>query len=279
MKSIDAAVVTLFNPNHDILDNILSYLPFVNELIVIDNSKTPCDLSYLFNNFPSVTLLSQGRNLGIAKSLNLALSYAKKQNHRWLMTIDQDSYFDLDQLMIYFSSFHETSKEKLAVFSPLHNPKFVKRDNRLFNTNENYVMTSANIINIDIASSISGFDEKLFIDEVDHEFCLRLKKCGYKIVQNHNSFINHMLGDQHSKYKVSSLYSYQRLYYMMRNYLYMRKKYRVDNRDFFAERDLYLFKFMLKQLVYSKYKRKTLGMLYVGIRDYRNEKMGYRVRM
>lgn len=278
MKSIDAAVVTLFNPQESFIKNIFTYLPFVNELIIIDNSDVPQEIHSLYLQETPIKILSQGKNLGIAKSFNLALSYAKSKNYQWLLTMDQDSSFEHKEIVKFASFFKDIAKDKLGIFTPLHNKNFLLSTDQVFNRNNNYVMTSANIISVNKALEVGGFDENLFIDEVDHDFCFKLLQHDYRIVQNYNCYINHNLGEKHARSNVT-LYSYHRIYYMVRNYLYMRKKYKHQQKSFFSERDVYLTKFILKQLLYGKEKRKSLVMVYAGIQDYKQNKMGYRVQM
>ena len=139
-------------------------------------------------------------------------------------------------------------------------------------------MTSGNIISINRSLSIGGFDENLFIDEVDHDFCLRLKEKNYKIVKNHNCFVHHTLGEKHAKVKLN-VYSYERLYYMVRNYLYIRDKHKKIDPYFFRKRDIYLLKFMVKQIIYSNSKKEYIKMAYAGAKDYYSNQMGYRVAM
>ena len=271
------AVVTLFNPDQRVLTNIRSYLPYVKELLVIDNSETLSDLSLLQKESSSVTLLASGTNLGISKAMNLAISYAKNKGYSWMLTMDQDSYFDSLEIEKFIRLFYLTVDKNLAIFVPLHNKKFLKKE-EIYNQKECCVMTSANIININKALTIGGFDENLFIDEVDHDFCLRLKKAGYSIIQNHNCYLYHVLGTKHKELNIN-LYSSQRLYYMVRNYLYVRNKHKKIAPNFFKKRDLYLFKFFIKQILYTKQKKEYIRMLFFGVKDYHRNYMGYRIKL
>jgi len=272
---LEVAVVTLFNPDATVISNLKSYLPYVKELLIVDNSKEPFDLSSLEKEFSSIYILSYSQNLGIAKALNLAITYARNKGYTWLLTMDQDSYFPSSEIKNFISYFHEVDNSNLAIFTPLHNKKFLK-EKKNYNSKEDYVMTSGNIIHINSAIKIGLFDEKLFIDEVDHDFCLRLREEGFTILQNHNCYIHHTLG---VKYKNINLYSSQRLYYMLRNYLYIRKKHKDKWNAFFKTRDLYLLKFFLKQILYAKRRKESMGMLFQGIQDYRKNSMGYRIKL
>lgn len=272
---IDVAVVTLFNPETKVLANLKSYLPYVKELLVVDNSKEPFDLSSLKKEFSSISILSHSQNLGIAKALNLAIVYAKSKGYHWLLTMDQDSFFSPNEIKKFILYFNEVNHENVAIFSPLHNKNFLKTNSNS-NTEEDFLMTSGNIINLNRAIKVGLFDERLFIDEVDHDFCLRLRGDDFRIIQNHNCYINHNLG---TKYKNITLYSDRRLYYMVRNYLYIRDKHKKKWKIFFKNRDKYLLKFFLKQIIYSDYKKEAIQMIFKGIQDYRNNLMGYRVEL
>lgn len=276
-RILDVAVVTLFNPDNRVFDNILTYLPYIKELLIIDNSSIPFNIDVLKNKYSNITLLSSGKNLGISKSLNLAVKYAKLKKYRWLLTMDQDSYFDSSEIEKFIRLFYKSLDDTLAIFAPLHNKKFLFLE-KTYNKDIVFVMTSANIINIEKTISIGMFDEKLFIDEVDHDFCLRLKKEGYNIFQNQNSYINHRLGEKHKKFNIN-LYPSKRIYYIIRNYLYIRKKHKRDMPFFFKKRDIYLLKFFLQQFIYSKNKIEYSYMLSKGIKDYKNKKMGYQIML
>lgn len=276
-KLIDVAVVTLFNPHDNVFDNIRTYLPYIKELLIVDNSEISTDLSLFKKEFPSVTVLSSSINLGISKALNLATEYAKDKGYKWLLTMDQDSYFSFEEIKKFVQLFQEYDKNKLAIFAPLHNQKSLKKDVK-YHRLESCVMTSANIINIDKSLKIGGFDERLFIDEVDHDFCLRLNEAGYRIVQSHNCYVNHTLGEQRKSLDLN-LYNSKRLYYMARNYLYIRQKHKKRSSCFFKERDAYLLKFFIKQIFYAREKREYIKMLYLGVKDYNNDCMGYRVKL
>ena len=72
--------------------------------------------------------------------------------------------------------------------------------------------------------------EKLFIDYVDFEYCLRLRLNGFKIIQLNNITLYQELGNMVTKrilfWKVGiSNHSPQRIYYRVRNRLFVSSKY------------------------------------------------------
>ena len=51
----------------------------------------------------------------------------------------------------------------------------------------------------DIFDKIGGFDEKLFIDGVDFDFCIRMRKAGYGILRSNNVYLLQEVGKGRSK--------------------------------------------------------------------------------
>ena len=266
------AVVILYYPSSDVIDNINSYVKNLKTLYVICNSEIENSLYNQLLGIKNIKIIHKYDNIGIAKALNLALNHATKEDEKWLMTLDQDSSFNEDDYIKFIKSFDRLkNKTNLAIFSPIHNNKFIKNSIE----EREFVMTSANIVNVKSALDIGGYDENLFIDEVDHEFCFRLQKNSYKIVQDNSIAINHNLGTKiQKKSKKIILYNSIRLYYMTRNYFYVKKKYKSIFPTFFKKRDRYLLIFLIKQIYYGQHRIKNITMILQGIIDYRQKNYG-----
>jgi GT2 family glycosyltransferase len=58
------------------------------------------------------------------------------------------------------------------------------------------VITSGNLLKVSAFERIGGFREDLFIDSVDFDFCLRLKKSGYRIMRCNQAILYHSLGER-----------------------------------------------------------------------------------
>ncbi|MEJ0107144.1 MAG: glycosyltransferase [Bacteroidota bacterium] len=97
-----AGVVVIYYPEEEeLLKNIKSYLPFVNLLVVIDNtdsgfdSNIGDDLKFLDK---SIQYISNKKNEGIGYALNKAASIALQAGYSWLLTMDQDSFLMMTNL-------------------------------------------------------------------------------------------------------------------------------------------------------------------------------------
>jgi len=265
------ALVILYKANYEeVLRNISSYINSVEKLYIISNSKLDNNflnkLSTLYNNYE--ILKNDNNNIGIAKAFNKILKKYKNGTKKWLLTMDQDSFFQKDDFNLFLKDFKTIEKQNLMIYSPLHNKKFISNNI----VEKNFVMSSANIVNINKAIEIGYFDEKLFIDDVDHEFCFRSIQNGYKIIQNEKIAINHNLGEK-TKYNIT-LYPSIRLYYMARNFLYIKEKYSNLQVTFFQQRQRYLLKFFFKHLLYSNERLKCIKMILRAIKDYKQNKFG-----
>jgi rhamnosyltransferase len=230
---IDALIV-LFNPNISVLSNILTYLPFVETLYLIDNSeKKNFQLIQEIKNLSTQCIyIDNNGNKGIANALNLGAQLAIQNNADWLLTMDQDSRFEDNNLASLIRCASISNMSTIGIVSPLHilehsYNKFlpVKRISEVL-----MVMTSGNLLNLAIYQQIGGFIDKLFIDAVDHEYCLRLNFRGFKVVQCEYASLRHCLGDLREIYLGIktirySIHSPLRRYYITRNRLYLLKKY------------------------------------------------------
>lgn len=85
-------------------------------------------------------------------------------------------------------------------------------------------------MNTEICERCGGWDNKLFIDNVDGDICINLKKRGYKVLSLHYNGLLHEVG--HGKnvkflWKKDIVYNHpaMRQYYMARNQIYVARKY------------------------------------------------------
>lgn len=229
-----SGIVILYYPNkEEVIRNMMSYINYVNTLIVFDNSG--CDREFVERVkavSTKITFVSNKENEGIAKPINRALHLVKD---KWLLTMDQDSYFEQEQAFAFFNFFGRlfSQMENIAIVCPEHSSNFFSNT-----INEEYkevrrAITSGSIINTKTCQQLNGFDEKLFIDDVDFEYCYRCVLAGYKIIQFNNIYLNHSIGTlkQAGYFSVikksnRSLHSPLRIYYMVRNFSYVSSKYK-----------------------------------------------------
>lgn len=270
-------VVILYNPDPYFFDNVSSYITGLSCLLIIENSNINKTLRerLIAAYGQKLVFKSFGENVGISKPINYALNYAKNNNYSYLLTMDQDSQFynnSFGKYLKYCDSIFKSSSE-IALCSPVHKIKGVCEQ---FEKHPKWVITSGNLIDVAKCADIY-FDEKLFIDGVDFDFCMQLRKKGLKIYQTGLFSLAHELGEtKYVKFLWKTLKVTQhnpvRIYYIFRNYLFL---------IFYKETSGYrfsLFKLLVQFLIaivfYEPEKIKKLKAILDGFMAFMRNKMG-----
>ncbi|HEY5368457.1 MAG TPA: hypothetical protein VIJ75_05630 [Hanamia sp.] len=277
-----AATVILYHPGKIVIENILSYINSVERLYIVDNTEMPIsEITDALKKIPNTIYLHDNENKGIAARLNQVSGLASKDNYDWLLTMDQDSSFPNDTLINYLKCTNEfEGKEKVSMFG-ISFDKSLDDPNICNSIKVNHLITSGSLLNLKLLPAIGGFDEKLFIDEVDFEYCLRSVATGFYIIQFPNIFLVHNLGQTsfHRSFKTTKLtsrvlHSSIRLYYMTRNFLYVQSKYKETFSDEIKLRRKILFNRIKNNMLYNKERFKVINFMLKGFRDYKRDRMG-----
>ncbi len=279
-----AGTVILYNPEEEILSNLLSYYPRLAHLYIYDNSAVEStQIKEWATSKSNVSYYLSGENEGISIRLNQAAQKAKEAGYEWLLTMDQDSYFDQTELDKYFNYLsNATQKDKVAMYGIEFEHKAtdaVATDSE--GTPIDYVITSGSLVNLHLFDKVGGFDEALFIDEVDLEYCYRAISKGYEIRKFKDVFLQHSLGKvaqfrSLKSFKITprTLHSPLRVYYMIRNYLYVAKLYPNQFEASAKERRGALLNRIKNNLLYGEERMKVLRYIFRAYIDYKSNKMG-----
>jgi len=275
------AVVILYNPGKEVVSNILSYADFVEKVYVLDNTEKPGTIKDEIISLSKVVYKHDGENKGIANRLNQACNLAAKDGFEWLLTMDQDSSFSEKDILTYINCIQTLANKAQTAVTGVEIAKKKDEEISCRYTEVTSLITSGSMLNLALFDAIGNFDEALFIDQVDFEYCYRAILKGYKIIQFSNIFLTHSLGvsSMHKSLKSfkktnRSLHSPIRMYYITRNYLYIRLKYK---KTFAAEisatkKDLFIR--IKNNLLYGKEKTAVIKYILKGIIDFKRKKMG-----
>jgi rhamnosyltransferase len=205
----------------------------VGEILIVDNGSSEEALNAIRTAARAVgaTVLEFRDNMGIATALNAGLNFARDRGYPWLATLDQDSRVT-DSMIAGMSQALASypDPDRVAVITPVHvdNRAGVRiKDGGCEDAGCGWrvlasTMTSGNLVNVQAASVAGAFDESLFIDYVDHEFCLRLRRRGYRVLEASAARLIHSLGKMESrrfgaKRVLITNHSALRRYYISRN--------------------------------------------------------------
>lgn len=237
-----AAGVVLFNPDYRTLECLKRLKGEIERIYVFDNSTKSLNITLPDN----VVYISERENKGVAYALNRIMEKAKVEGFEWVLTMDQDSI--LPEGMIEDFSMY-LDKQNIGIVCPQVIDKRraymkVKQDD-----NMQYIdmcITSASCTSIKAWEKVGKFDEWLFIDLVDNDFCKRLVLSGYKILQLKRWVIDQEFGkiqpksktvqkfwirvskilhnQNFAKFSYKKIVSPMRVYYTCRNIIYVNRK-------------------------------------------------------
>jgi rhamnosyltransferase len=281
-------VVTLYNPTDEIISNIGTYIDGLGVLYVVDNSPEYNERAsrQLRERYGNVEILSSGKNIGVAAALNLAISRSLDDGYEFLMTMDQDSYFEEQQYQKYLKSLSGLSFSRIALVSPLHDSsEYVDSGSVVYERQED-VATSGSVINLSVARKVGLFDEKLFIDSVDQDYCLRANILGYDVLQTQNCYLCHCIGEKYDGTLFMSnrkrrfyIHSPKRMYFIVRNSLFIRNKYRSDFPDYTRAYARRTFERVSKCIRYSHQRTTYTKYIIMALYDYVSGHYGNRVNI
>lgn len=267
MENIATGIV-VYNPDiHKLRKTIIAIINQVKEVVLIDNGSPNFAVwsDIIKNEFPEIIILINKHNMGIAKALNQLCAFTYEKGFQWCFTLDQDSECSSNMIV----ELKKLCDEKIGIVSPNIIYKNNEHCNKKYSEkiiNKKWVITSASLTNLNAWMDVGGFDELLFIDCVDRDFCYRIRQKGYIVVVNNEAELLHELGNLTCKNIFGrTIYVTNhpsvRVYYMVRNTIYLDKKF--GTRIAVTK----ITKIIIKVLLYESDKLNKLRSIIKGIRD------------
>ena len=289
MNSVAAVIIT-YNVENDFKQRINRLKGKVDEIIVVDNGSKAETINMLKELEKEVTVIYLEDNKGIASALNKGIKYSIEKGYNWILTLDHDSIITdnmIKNMLTCYEGLNNELKEKVAMLVPVHVEEKEYQNGSNINEEKDsnsYIevlteITSGALTKAEIYKNVGMYDEKLFIDLVDHDYCLSLNKKGFKIIQVNNATLIHNLGESVKKSvlglkMIPTNHSPLRRYYMSRNRHYIWEKYKedfpswvlTDKRRFITEN--------LKIVLFEDNKIEKFKYIKRGIKDYRSNIFG-----
>lgn len=279
-KPVVAGCVILYECDTDLRANLSTYADDLDMLVVLDNSAMrDAEIADVVGRHAHAEYIFNGANLGIAAALNRAVRWAQERGADFLLTMDQDSSFDDTRFRDYRERVLTLPfLDRLAIAAPYFLPDQPPPVDVIDSTT---VITSGSIVSLANQACIGPFDERLFIDEVDHDYCLRARDLGLRVVTLPAVRLEHRLGHARKLPLVGdavrwSVHTPIRHYYMIRNGLYMAAKHRKRHPSYSARRLVRLGRTLAAALLLAPDRRERLRMVKDGVRDFRAGRMGAR---
>ena len=212
-------ILVTFHPTDEDLGAVLrAAQPQLDGLVVVDNSTDPAAVERVDRALAgSPSMRSGGRptrmerqgNLGLSRALNRGLEEAIRQGYDRFLLLDQDSVLAEGAVAELSHSEEALSRATGPVLLAARNDE--RAPTRLQRQLEEVfygygrpepprpravplAMTSGLFLTVPALQAVGPFDETLFLDSVDHEFCLRARRRGIPLYLVPTARVGHALG-------------------------------------------------------------------------------------
>lgn len=228
MNSQDVvAVVVSYNGLQKTRQAVKALRSQVGHIHIVDNGSEAESLSVLeqLEREPGITVESLGENRGVGYALNRGIERARQMDCTWLLTMDQDSVVDGSLIEAYRAAAEQDPARVCLA------PRIATNGRRKDAAGGviSYAITSGNLVKLSLFDQIGGYDEGFFVDGIDFDFCLRLRRAGYAVHRVPAARMQHQLGDPvdlpKAVRKHYARHAPVRRYYMYRNFLYLAERY------------------------------------------------------
>ncbi len=197
------AVVVTYHPDDGFPERIARLSSQVARTYVVDNASNDAArrmLGELARRDVRVVLVLMDANEGIAAALNHGCDRALADGFAWAVTCDQDSVVEPD-LVAELASIRAEHPRRADV--KIVAPNYVMGTGgegiRLPPGNARWheiatAITSGALTSLEAYRAVGPFRADYFIDSVDEEFCLRLRRRGWSVVCSRRPLMRHALG-------------------------------------------------------------------------------------
>lgn len=219
-----AALFIIYKPHvSDLVTNILQVIETVDLVVLWFNSAVDISLPEQYEN--KILSVYSEENQFIAAPINNILEYCSLHNFDYLLTMDQDSYWE------DFSGFIREIKNMQCDDAIVYSPNINRSIGSLETMIEvDRVITSGSLYNVELTRKLGGFREDYKIYWVDGEFSYWSIINNYKLICLPKFNLLHQFGG-HTK-RVFGItganYSFVSYYFLFRNMLWMHREFGVQ---------------------------------------------------
>jgi rhamnosyltransferase len=285
------AIFTTYKPGSDIIQNVTAIAPQVEYVVVVDNGSSAKATSLLREASAELgfNLIENGRNLGIATALNQGCQWAIEHQCSFLLLLDQDSEATGEIVANLLRAYRNVAgKTKIGLIGA----KVIERDSGICppllldrNGHPTLTLTSGSLLPAPVFELCGPFEDALFIDYVDHEYCLRLRSLGYEILIADDAVLRHEVGFP----RVHKLFWFwscrcthhapARRYYYSRNLLMLLRRYWRTEPGWCKNEVKAFLKSTLKTFVFEEHRVQKLCFALRGAVDAMAGRMGEQVKL
>jgi len=234
------AVIVTYHPDSELLTRVEKIVPQVGQTLIVDNgSSTACvaRLKEIAGKL-GVHLILNSANEGLARAINQGAQWAASRDYRWMLMLDQDTTVAPDMVETLVEVARRVPDvQRLAVVGSNFQDKVTGRlDTHAARPDDSAGMetvtaiTSGSLVSLSAFEVIGGLRDDFFIDCVDHEYCLRARAHGFRVMITSRPIMEHPIGNftYHrwlGRTVRTTNHSPARQYFMSRNLLILAREY------------------------------------------------------
>lgn len=195
------SIVVLYEPEEKEIANILDYYKYVDKVYILDNSMKSNEkrvediLSKAYGRIEEkAEYIHFQKNIGLCKALNYGMKLAAEENIQWALIMDADSTFNTNVVNVYRNYIDKNDCTMIGVLAPVHLHDRNMERNFVGQRDVAWAMTSGCFYNIGVFWKLNGFKEELFVDGLDIDYCYKIRKKGYRVIEFSDARINHKPG-------------------------------------------------------------------------------------
>jgi rhamnosyltransferase len=210
-----------------------------------------------------------------------------EQGYAWVLTLDQDSVPSPNLVAGLVDAFHACEfRNRIGAIGSnwvnattstvnLGASRFRGRTWREWKT----VINSGTLFSLSAYARAGPFREDFFIDSVDHEYCLRLRANGYRVIVTRAALMVHPLGDyRHVRlFGLGIAHSDHppvRKYFQMRNRLVLLSEYALQEPLWAAGQARRMIQDSVLMLCCERSRRRKIAAVALGARHFLRGRMG-----
>jgi len=248
MKSIHVIILN-WNGEDDTIECINSLIKQVGvklNIIVIDNGSKEQSIKKIKNKFPYLKIIENKKNLGFSGGMNIGIKVALRNEAEYILLINNDTVAEPNLVknllaniqgdigiagpIIYYYQDPNRIWSVGGKIHPIFTELFIKleKEKQIPKKPEkrDFITGCAMLIKREVFEKVGVFDERFnpaYYEDLD--FCLRVKKAGYKIIVDPNSILWHKVSQSSKEIESENL-----IFLVARNSgIYFRKNLKLWN--------------------------------------------------
>jgi len=266
-----AAIVTAYHPDERLAAVVEAALASCANVIVADN--TPGDAPSLADKLddPRVRVLRAGRNRGLAGALNLGLDHLPDEAEAVLF-LDQDSVLPAE-LVAGLAARLEDSAVGVVGPTPVDadtGGRYERGADRHEALDDRpSIITSGMLVRRACLEAVPRFREDFFVDCVDSDFCLRVRRSGSRVVRDASLILPHSIGAGRD-HRVGPLtvrvlhYPAWRHYWIARNGVVLSREFPAE-RSFVLTNALFMARWLIVTALFDDRRRASVPAVLQGL--------------